>query len=232
MQKIILAIIISCISGTIFAGIKFTPIQLYLGDKGRQRSTTVVVESTGFTKSKIFEISALNWSQNEKGEDVLVEDKTLMFNPKVFELKPESKQIVRVGFAQQFAPSELEKEKTWRVIFNEVTPVADDESINFQFKFSLPLFVGKQYKTDLGVQLKTDNNVAKVDVINKANSHVQITDIKLFDKKDKEILSKSFNSYLLAGHEYSFDLGAVNIKDKSNVKVKIKTDKDGDLLEY
>ena len=123
MQKIILAIIISCISGTIFAGIKFTPIQLYLGDKGRQRSTTVVVESTGFTKSKIFEISALNWSQNEKGEDVLVEDKTLMFNPKVFELKPESKQIVRVGFAQQFAPSELEKEKTCRVIFNEVTPV-------------------------------------------------------------------------------------------------------------
>ena len=233
MRKIILFLILSSLSNILFAGIKFTPVQLYLGDKNKQqRSTTVIVESSDFDRSKIFELSAVKWSQNEKGEDVLEEEKNLLFNPKIFELKPESKQIVRVGFSQPFTANELDREKTWRVIFNEVTPVADDEAINFQFNFSLPLFVGKQDKTNLDVNLKTINNNMMVDIQNIAKSHVQITDIRLVDSQNKELLQKSFNRYLLVGQKYTFDLGELSKKPNDKIKVKIKTDKDGDLLEY
>ncbi|WP_171284961.1 molecular chaperone [Acinetobacter sp. ACNIH2] len=233
MRKIILFLILSSLSNILFAGIKFTPVQLYLGDKHKQqRSTTVIVESSDFDRSKIFELSAVKWSQNEKGEDVLEEEKNILFNPKIFELKPESKQIVRVGFSQPFTANELDREKTWRVIFNEVTPVADDEAINFQFNFSLPLFVGKQDKTNLDVKLKTINNNMMVDIQNIAKSHVQITDIRLVDSQNKELLQKSFNRYLLVGQKYTFDLGELSKKPNDKIKVKIKTDKDGDLLEY
>lgn len=233
MKKIILFLILSSLSFSLIAGIKFTPIQLYLGNKGKQqRSATVVVESSGVDSVKIFELSAVKWEQNEKGEDVLVEEKNILFNPKIFELKPESKQIVRVGFSQPFSSQDLEKEQTWRVIFNEVTPVLDDEAINFQFNFSLPLFVGKQDKTNLDVKLRTENNNMLVDVKNMSKSHAQITDIKLVDSNNKDLIQKSFNRYLLIGQKYTFDLGVMNNKHNDRIKVKIKTDKDGDLLEY
>ena len=84
MRKIILFLILSSLSNILFAGIKFTPVQLYLGDKNKQqRSTTVIVESSDFDRSKIFELSAVKWSQNEKGEDVLEEEKNILFNPKI-----------------------------------------------------------------------------------------------------------------------------------------------------
>lgn len=233
MRKIVLFLVLSSLSFSLFAGIKFTPIQLYLGDKGKpQRSTTVVVESSGFDRAKIFELSAVKWDKNEKGEDILVDEKNILFNPKIFELKPESKQIVRVGFSQPFTKEELEKEKTWRVIFNEVTPISEGEAINFQFNFSLPLFVGKQDKTNLDVKLRSENNSMLVDVKNMSKSHAQITDIKLVDSNNKDLMQKSFNRYLLTGQKYTFDMGMVKNKQNDKIKVKIKTDKDGDLLEY
>lgn len=233
MHKIVLFLILSSLTCPLFAGIKFTPIQLYLGNKSKQqRSATVVVESSDVSRAKIFELSAVKWEQNEKGEDILVEEKNILFNPKIFELKPESKQIVRVGFIQPFSNQDLEKEQTWRVIFNEVTPITEDEAINFQFNFSLPLFVGKQDKTNLDVKLKSENNNMIVDVKNLAKSHAQITNIKLVDSNNKELVQRNVNRYLLIGQKYTFDLGTVNHKQNEKIKVKIKTDKDGDLLEY
>lgn len=233
MRKIILFLLLSGLSCFLFAGIKFTPIQLYLSSKGKpQRSVSVVVESSGVDSTKLFELSAVKWIQNEKGEDVLVEEKNILFNPKIFELKPESKQIVRVGFSQPFSNEDLEKEQTWRVIFNEVTPIPEDEAINFQFNFSLPLFVGKQDKTNLEVKLRSENNNMMVDIKNLSKSHAQITDIQLVNGLNRELVQKSFNRYLLTGQKYTFDLGLVNHSSNDKIKVKIKTDKDGDLLEY
>ena len=98
-KKIIGFLLLLLCSATLSAGIKFSPIQLYIENSKKQRSTTVNIESTGLKYSKIYEISAFKWQQNERGDDVLVEDKTLLFNPRTFELKPESKQIVRIGFS-------------------------------------------------------------------------------------------------------------------------------------
>ena len=167
-------------SFSVSAGIKFNPIQLYIQDSTRQRSTTVSVESTGLKKSRIFEISAVKWKQNQQGEDILEEDKTLLFNPKTFELKPESKQIVRVGFSQPLA--NINQEQTWRIIFKEVTPIEDDSSINFLFNFSLPLFAGKQVNPKLNLKLEKLDNQAYLNIDNVAKSHIKIIEILVIDK--------------------------------------------------
>lgn len=213
---------------SVSAGIKFNPIQLYIQDSTRQRSTTVSVESTGLKKSRIFEISAVKWKQNQQGEDILEEDKTLLFNPKTFELKPESKQIVRVGFSQPLA--NINQEQTWRIIFKEVTPIEDDSSINFLFNFSLPLFAGKQVNPKLNLKLEKLDNQAYLNIDNVAKSHIKIIEILVTDNKDKEILKKKLGQYVLGGNRIKLELG--EIANNNELKIKIKTDKDEKYLEY
>lgn len=213
---------------SVSAGIKFNPIQLYIQDSTRQRSTTVSVESTGLKKSRIFEISAVKWKQNQQGEDILEEDKTLLFNPKTFELKPESKQIVRVGFSQPLA--NINQEQTWRIIFKEVTPIEDDSSINFLFNFSLPLFAGKQVNPKLNLKLEKLDNQAYLNIDNVAKSHIKIIEILVTDNKDKEILKKKLGQYVLGGNRIKLELG--EITNNNELKIKIKTDKDEKYLEY
>lgn len=213
---------------SVSAGIKFNPIQLYIQDSTRQRSTTVSVESTGLKKSRIFEISAVKWKQNQQGEDILEEDKTLLFNPKTFELKPESKQIVRVGFSQPLA--NINQEQTWRIIFKEVTPIEDDSSINFLFNFSLPLFAGKQVNPKLNLKLEKLDNQAYLNIDNVAKSHIKIIEILVTDNKNKEILKKKLGQYVLGGNRIKLELG--EITNNNELKIKIKTDKDEKYLEY
>ena len=213
---------------SVSAGIKFNPIQLYIQDSTRQRSTTVSVESTGLKKSRIFEISAVKWKQNQQGEDILEEDKTLLFNPKTFELKPESKQIVRVGFSQPLA--NINQEQTWRIIFKEVTPIEDDSSINFLFNFSLPLFAGKQVNPKLNLKLEKLDNQAYLNIDNVAKSHIKIVEILVTDNKNKEILKKKLGQYVLGGNRIKLELG--EIANNNELKIKIKTDKDEKYLEY
>ncbi|WP_407307512.1 molecular chaperone [Acinetobacter sp.] len=216
------------LSLSVSAGIKFNPIQLFIQDSTRQRSTTVSIESTGLAKSRIFEISAAKWKQNQKGEDILEEDKTLLFNPKTFELKPESKQIVRIGFSQPL--TNMNQEQTWRIIFKEVTPVEDDSSINFLFNFSLPLFAGKQATPKLDLKLEKLDNQAYLNIDNLAKSHIKIVEILVTDNKDKEILKKKLGQYVLGGNQIKLELG--EITNNNELKIKIKTDKDEKYLEY
>ena len=228
MKKIIGFCGLLLCSLSVSAGIKFNPIQLYIQDSTRQRSTTVSVESTGLKKSRIFEISAVKWKQNQQGEDILEEDKTLLFNPKTFELKPESKQIVRVGFSQPLA--NMNQEQTWRIIFKEVTPIEDDSSINFLFNFSLPLFAGKQVNPKLNLKLEKLDNQAYLNIDNVAKSHIKIIEILVTDNKDKEILKKKLGQYVLGGNRIKLELG--EITNNNELKIKIKTDKDEKYLEY
>lgn len=229
MKKIIGFFGLLLLSFSVSAGIKFNPIQLYIQDSNRQRSTTVSVESTGLKKSRIFEISALKWKQNQKGEDVLEEDKTLLFNPKTFELKPESKQIVRVGFSQPL--SNIDQEQTWRIIFKEVTPIEEESSsINFLFNFSLPLFAGKQVNPKLDLKLEKHENQAYLNIDNLAKSHIKIVEILVTDNTNKEILKKKLGQYVLGGNRIKLELG--EITNNNELKIRIKTDKDEKYLEY
>ncbi|BCT87721.1 MULTISPECIES: molecular chaperone [Acinetobacter] len=212
---------------TAHAGIQFSPIQMYLKDPTRQKSTTVVVESTGLSTSKLFEVLAFKWSQDNKGEDILIEDESILFNPKIFELKPESKQLVRVGFTQ---PPVLATEGTWRVIFKEVTPVAENTAINFLFNFSLPLFVGPQADPKLSVNLKKADVSQIIYVENKGSSHVKLTELQVIDAKGITMTKMALSQYVLGGN--TIEIPLEGFKTNGEIKIKIKTEDDEKYLEF
>ena len=212
---------------TAYAGIQFSPIQMYLKDPTRQKSTTVVVESTGVSASKLFEVSAFKWSQDKKGEDILTEDESILFNPKTFELKPESKQLVRIGFTQ---PPVSPTEGTWRVIFKEVTPVAENSAINFLFNFSLPLFVGPQEDPKLSVNLKKADVSQVLFIENMGSSHVKLTEIQVIDAKGATMTKMALSQYVLGGN--AIEIPLAGLKTNGEIKIKIKTEDDEKYLEF
>ncbi len=225
MNKILLILLCGLYGGPVFAGLNFDPVQMYLKENSRQRSTTVTMISTEDPKERIFEMSAVKWTQNEKGEDVHVPDENILINPKNFVIKPNSKQIVRVGFAQPLTSDELKIEKTWRVIFKEVTPVVEQTGVTFLFNVSIPFFVGKQEPTDLAIQAKQVDKNLILNVKNNANSHVQITKLEIQDANKKEIAAIDEMKYLLKGQNQDFDMGSIKLGDLSQYKLMIFTDK-------
>ena len=108
---------------------------MYLGDKARQRSATVVMEATDLTEPKSFEMSAYKWSQNAQGEDVLEPEQDILINPKNFVLQPNAQQVIRVGFSRPLSKEEMAQEKTWRIVFKEIAPVVEEDALRFLFLY-------------------------------------------------------------------------------------------------
>ena len=213
-----------------WAGLSVGPIKLYI-DKKQQRSTIVTLTSSEIPDAKIFEASAVKWTQNEKGEDILEPATDIIINPKNFVIKPDSSQVVRVGFRTQ--PNVDGAEDTWRLVFHEVKPVNRDvDSLDFLWNISVPLFVGKQLPVNLKITPAINSGTTVLNILNDANSHVQINKISIIDENKKEIASNNQMKYLLAKKSFQFDFGNMSIKDWHKYKLLITTDKQENPLEF
>ena len=223
-----ISIVLAC-SQTIYAGLKITPIQLYISDVKKQRSATVTLDYNESDQAKIFEVSAVKWGQNAEGEDVLEPDNSVVINPKNFVLQPNSKQIVRVGFTQMQAPK---KEETWRIIFNEIAPTVKESKVNFLFNISVPLFVGVQEKVKLNFNPVYNGSQLSLNVKNNTNTHVQIKKITILDDKKKEVAVTTDMKYLLNNQQQKFNFGEIKLGDFNKYKLIIETDRSELPMEF
>lgn len=223
-----ISIVLAC-SQTIYAGLKITPIQLYISDIKKQRSATVTLDYKESDQPKIFEVSAVKWAQNAEGEDVLEPDTSVVINPKNFVLQPNSKQIVRVGFTQMQPPK---KEETWRIIFNEIAPTVKESKVNFLFNISMPLFVGIQEKVKLNFNPIYNGSQLSLNVKNDTNTHVQIKKITILDDNKKEIAVTTEMKYLLNNQQQNFNFGEIKLGDFHKYKLIIETDRSELPMEF
>lgn len=228
MKKIALLLFIFFLNiNKLWAEFGVTPTQLYITNK-QQRSTTVTLSLSEGSEKKIFEASAMKWSQNAKGEDVLEPDPNIIINPKNFVIKSNSEQVIRVGFRQ--LPS-LEREGTWRIFFKEVPPALKANTVQFMMNLSIPLFVGQQKEIDLKAIPRFENNNLLVNIKNNAESHVQITGMTLIDENKKEIALNYDRKYLLTKQENNFKFSQIKSRNIDSYKILIKTDKSEKPLE-
>lgn len=235
MKNFALVSLLLIFSNLSFAGLQISPIQLYLDEKMNQRSVTVVMESKDIKTEKIFEMSAVKWTQDENGIDQYenVGD-DLIINPKNFVILPGKKQIVRIGFTQPIRAMNLTDEQTYRITFKEVAPVVKASTMNFLFNISLPLFLGKQDNVNIKITTQYSNNHLSLNIKNNALSHIQILKITIVDNHGKKVLENNDMKYLLKGSNWVFNLGQINLSDFKRYKAIIETDKmkNGIPLEY
>lgn len=229
MKKIIFIFITStllCIEA--FAGVSVMPVQLFIVNPEKQKSTTLTLESVDETEKRIFEVKAFKWTQDEHGENVLEPDNNIMINPKNFILQPNKKQTIRVGFTKPAAAILNNKqEEAWRIIIDEIPPVVKESSVRFLVNLNLPLFLGKQDDLKLKFNLK-DN---KLEVQNDANSHLQIMNLKIVDADKKEIFKNNTMSYLLAKKNQIYDLNNTKLTNSKKYYVQLNTDKNENMVE-
>ena len=229
MNKIITILVSSMfyMSGT-HAGVSVDPVQMYIQNPAKQRTTTLTLESKDETEKRIFEVKAFKWTQKDNGENVLEPDNSLIINPKNFILQPNGKQTIRVGFNR---PIESilsgQQEGTWRVIVDEIPQAVKESSVNFLVSFNLPLFVGKQ--EDVKLNFNVENN--KLIVKNNAKSHIQIANLKIVDANKKEVFKTETMNYLLANKSTSYDLNNTRISNPKNYYVQLFTDKNDKMVE-
>lgn len=211
-----------------YADMEVQPTQLYIE---KQRSTSVTFKLTDEKETKIYNVTAVRWSQNDKGEDILIPDPTVLINPKNFAIKPEKSQTIRVGFSQPVQMMNLKQEASWRIIFTEIPPVKDTESVKFLLNFSLPLFVGKQQKANLSPNIKYKSDRLILTLKNNVSSHVQVKEIKLVNSSGKVIAINSSPRYLLAFQKSDFHFGNVKLIDKKGNKLILTIDNQNEPLE-
>lgn len=229
MRKIAKLFIISFFSMTgVKADVAIDPVQMYILNDTKQKTITLTLESINEAEKKIFEIKAFKWDQNNKGEDVLEKDNTLIINPRNFILKPNEKQVIRVGFNRPIA-SVLDgrEEGAWRIIIEELPQPVKESSITFLMNFNLPLFIGKQDNLKLNFNIENDKLVVK----NKAKSHVQISKLQILDSNKKEVFTSNNMKYALEDKNIFYELGGVKINNPQNYFVKLITDKSNDEVE-
>ncbi|WP_326518731.1 fimbrial biogenesis chaperone [Acinetobacter sp. CAAS 2-6] len=209
-----------------YAAIAIEPVQLYLSDQAKQRSTTLTFDSKREKISRNFEVKAVKWTQNEQGQDIYEVDPSIMINPKAFILKPDSKQMIRVGFNRPIASLGLKKEMSWRIVFTEIPSVIEESGLNFAFNISVPLFVGKQSDINIQLKIKKNNRNSYLNIYNIADSHIQIKELSILDQSDKEVFKLDSMRYLLSQSQVNLELGDLKIGDWNKYTVLIKTDKE------
>jgi len=230
MKKIIAILVSSMFYMSVSnAGVSVDPVQMYIQNPAKQRTTTLTLESKDETEKRIFEVKAFKWTQKDNGENVLEPDNSLIINPKNFILQANGKQTIRIGFNRPVeSVLEGQQEGTWRVIVDEIPQAVKESSVNFLVSFNLPLFVGKQ--EDVKLNFNVENN--KLIVKNNAKSHIQIQKLFVMDKNKKVVAESADMKYLLALGKNHYDLGSAPILGANNYKVVVETDKGDTPLEF
>lgn len=210
------------------AGVSVSPVQLFIDNPNKLKSTTLTLESVDETEKRVFEVKVFKWTQNTQGENVLEPDSNIIINPKNFILQPNKQQAIRVGFPQSSAAAlNGASEQSWRIIIDEITPVNNQMVVKFLVNFNLPLFVGKQ--DDLNVKFDVQSN--KLVLNNLANSHVQVTNLKVLNDQKKVIYSNETMAYALPKNKLVYDLKDINLNHAEKYSVMLETNKSKKAVE-
>jgi fimbrial chaperone protein len=195
------------ISPAIAADFQVQPTTMDLS--GSVKSGVFSVINSGSDKID-FQVSVKDWSQDEKGKDVYLDTKEIVFFPTVMTVEANSQRAIRIGVK---APPST-KEKTYRLFVEEIpTPkkTTDVESkkniragLTIAFRFSVPIFVKplRPQESYILDKIEMSKGAVKAIVKNTGNVHVKLRAVKFSGKAagGKELFSKEVAGwYILNG---------------------------------
>ena len=163
-----------------------------------------------------FQVSVKEWNQDEKGKDVLVDTKEIVFFPKVMSVEANSQRAIRIGLK---TPSSA-KEKTYRLFVQEIPTQKKTQDVDVKknikagvtiaFQFSMPIFVKplKPQEASIFDKIEMSNGTVKAVVKNTGNVHVKLRAVKFTGKAadGKELYSKEIAGwYILNGMSFPYE---------------------------
>jgi fimbrial chaperone protein len=118
------------------ADFSVTPIRADLKPGAMSETITVSNESSGTLRVSM---KVMAWSQDQNGKDVYTESNDLVYFPRVMDVEPGGKRLVRVGARSPAQGAE----RTYRLFIEEAppAPVGAPAAVTFYFRFGVPIFV-------------------------------------------------------------------------------------------
>ena len=211
------------------ADLTISPVQLYITGERQQRSTTANLTTMGEKSDRTYELSVFRWMQDEQGNDILTPDTDLVVNPKALILKPDSKKVIRFGFRQPIESMNLKQEETWRVKFTEIPSPLQKTGMNIALNFSVPVFVGSGFKSDVAFRFAKDpqNNTILM-AKNSGTAHFQITKFSLQDATGKKLTEVDMMKYILPNHQVSIPLNGYTHRSGQVIKFVMEKEAEKD----
>ena len=195
------------ISQAIAGDFQIQPTTMDLG--GPVKSGVFSVINNGSEKID-FQVSAKEWNQDEKGKDVYLDTKEIVFFPSVMAVEANSQRAIRIGLK---APPSA-REKTYRLFVEEIpvpkkTPDVKLEGkiqagLTIAFRFSMPIFVKplRPQASYILDKIEMSKGAVKAIVKNTGNVHVKLRAVTFSGKgaDGKELYSKEVAGwYILNG---------------------------------
>lgn len=206
------------------------PIRLELGAAAKSGIINVRNES----KEKLsFQLQAMEWTQDAKGQDQYADTQNLVFFPKIMSVEPGEEGLIRVGAKTAAVPTE----KTYRLFIEELLGVAkapegNGAQINVLIRFGAPIFVAPLKPQDsLEIEgLELAGGVLKISTRNTGNRHQLVQGIQLrgSDASGHEVYALTLaDRYLLTGaaKSYTTTIAADQCARLAVLAVELKTDK-------
>jgi fimbrial chaperone protein len=201
------------ISPAIAADFQIQPTTMDLGRNVKSGAFSVINNG----KDKIdFQVSVKEWKQDDKGKDVYLDTKEIVYFPKIMSVEANSQRAVRIGL--KTPPSA--KEKTYRLFVEEIPTPKKVEDVDgnkkikagvmIAFRFSIPIFVQplkpqESYALD---RIEMTQGTVKAIVKNTGNVHLKLRAVKFSGKAadGKEIFSKEVSGwYILNGLSLTYE---------------------------
>jgi fimbrial chaperone protein len=187
------------------AGVEYTVSPMRLELSREARSGVVTLTNTGTSRID-FQMTAMEWTQDNDGADHYAETGEIIFFPKILTLAPNEDRVIRVG--AKSAPAATER--TFRLFIERIPaplpePLAPGAHISVNIRFALPIFVRPVLRKTQGEF--TDVTLAKselaVTLRNAGNEHFLLDDgvaVSGRTVRGEEILVQRISDrYLLAG---------------------------------
>lgn len=201
------------ISPAIAADFQVQPTTMDMG--ARVKSGVFSVINNGNEKMD-FQVSVKEWNQDEKGKDVYVDTKEIVFFPTIMTVEPNSQRAIRIGLK---TPPSV-REKTYRLFVQEIpTPKKTQDvdvnkkvkaGVTIAFRFSMPIFVKplKPQESFVFDSIDMSKGVVKAMIKNTGNVHIKTRAVKFSGKNTEgnEIFSKEVAGwYILNGLSFSYE---------------------------
>ncbi|XTZ39748.1 fimbrial biogenesis chaperone [Salmonella enterica] len=178
-----------------------------MNEQQKAISMTIKNDSPEITQ---IQLRVFAWSQ-QQGNDIFQETNDITISPPFVKLAPDRSYNVRIFNRLTGRP---EKEKTYRIIIDEiprpVDPRTTGEGVKFSLRTSHPLFITPADAiASVTWSMKQDSRGWFISARNDGIRHALLTDVYLIDKTSNRKLPlkvNSINGYIL-GHSYrDFDM--------------------------
>jgi fimbrial chaperone protein len=177
---ILIAVCITCLlslAGPARAtSLTVTPVLLTLDRNHHSIALTIQNRSD---EAKVIQTELVRWTQQD-GDDMHAPSRDLLVNPPIFTLKPNQRQVVRIGLNRKVDAKEL----AYRLRLTEVPPPprAEFSGLRVALRFDIPVYVLPKAAQENLLNWKASrsaNGELQLTLGNMSNRHVQVRDIKL-----------------------------------------------------